>query len=141
MYFAQPLSADTLVSAAVSVVLPWSMWPMVPTLTCGLVRENTSLAIFPPQFQKQVAQMSSGFGVITFRKTKSCCWDLNPGPRPYQGSALPLSYSSDLFSPVFSPGHSPPLRKAGEGNRTPVVRSTSGLQPDAIGRSATCPCE
>src|ERR1700722_21015287 len=20
---------------------------------------------------------------------KSCCWDLNPGPRPYQGSALP----------------------------------------------------
>ena len=26
--------------AAVSVVLPWSMWPMVPTLTCGLVRSN-----------------------------------------------------------------------------------------------------
>ena len=29
----------------------------------------------------------------------SCCWDLNPGPLPYQGSALPLSYSSvvELF--------------------------------------------
>src|SRR5438270_11983821 len=31
--------------AALRVVLPWSMWPMVPTLTCGLVRTNTSLAI------------------------------------------------------------------------------------------------
>lgn len=25
-------------SAAVRVVLPWSTWPMVPMLTCGLVR-------------------------------------------------------------------------------------------------------
>ena len=31
--------------AAVSVVLPWSMWPMVPTLTWGLVRSNFFLAI------------------------------------------------------------------------------------------------
>src|SRR3990170_6586809 len=31
--------------AAVSVVLPWSMWPMVPTLMCGLVRTNFCLAI------------------------------------------------------------------------------------------------
>src|SRR6185436_19612542 len=45
MNFAQPLSAATLVNAAVSVVLPWSMWPMVPTLTCGLERSNFSLAI------------------------------------------------------------------------------------------------
>src|SRR5438093_6792797 len=43
--FAQPLSADTLVSAAVRVVLPWSMWPMVPTFTCGLLRSNFSLAM------------------------------------------------------------------------------------------------
>src|SRR5262245_22310749 len=43
--FAQPLSAATLVSAAVSVVLPWSMWPMVPTLTCGLERSNFSFAM------------------------------------------------------------------------------------------------
>src|SRR5260370_39447577 len=27
---------------------------------------------------------------------QSCCWGLNPGPRPYQGRALPLSYSSTL---------------------------------------------
>src|SRR5712664_2129235 len=35
MNFDQPLSAETLVSAAVRVVLPWSTWPMVPTLTYG----------------------------------------------------------------------------------------------------------
>ena len=45
MNFAQPLSADTLVRAAVRVVLPWSMWPMVPTFTCGLLRSNFSLAM------------------------------------------------------------------------------------------------
>ena len=39
------LSASTLVIAAVSVVLPWSMWPIVPTLTWGLVRSNVSLAM------------------------------------------------------------------------------------------------
>src|SRR5436190_4381226 len=33
-------SASTFVIAAVSVVLPWSMCPMVPTLRCGLVRSN-----------------------------------------------------------------------------------------------------
>src|SRR6478609_7728357 len=38
-------SAPILVSAAVSVVLPWSTWPIVPTLTCGLVRWNFSLDI------------------------------------------------------------------------------------------------
>src|SRR5436190_21059568 len=40
-----PASARTFVIAAVSVVLPWSMWPIVPTLTCGLVRSNFFLAI------------------------------------------------------------------------------------------------
>ena len=45
MNFAQPLSAATLVSAAVRVVLPWSMCPMVPTFTCGLLRSNFSLAM------------------------------------------------------------------------------------------------
>src|SRR5436190_14499568 len=45
MNFAQPLSAATFVSAAVRVVLPWSMWPMVPTFTCGLERSNFSLAM------------------------------------------------------------------------------------------------
>src|SRR5436190_21792839 len=38
------LSCSTLVIAAVSVVLPWSMCPMVPMFTCGLVRSNLALA-------------------------------------------------------------------------------------------------
>src|SRR5438105_2148791 len=45
MNFAQPLSEATLVSAAVKVVLPWSMCPIVPTFTCGLLRSNFSLAM------------------------------------------------------------------------------------------------
>src|SRR5918998_5675537 len=40
-----PRSASTFVIAAVSVVLPWSMWPIVPTLTCGFVRSNFCFAI------------------------------------------------------------------------------------------------
>src|SRR5882724_5645496 len=39
------VSAITFVSAAVSVVLPWSTCPIVPTFTCGLVRSNFSLDI------------------------------------------------------------------------------------------------
>src|SRR5487761_1525701 len=38
------LSCSTLVIAAVRVVLPWSMCPMVPMLTCGLVRWNFAFA-------------------------------------------------------------------------------------------------
>ncbi len=38
-------SASTLVIAAVNVVLPWSMWPMVPMLRWGLVRSNFAFAI------------------------------------------------------------------------------------------------
>src|ERR1700731_3586553 len=38
------LSCSTLVIAAVRVVLPWSICPMVPMLTCGLVRWNLAFA-------------------------------------------------------------------------------------------------
>src|SRR5271165_4716857 len=38
-------SDRTLVMAAVNVVLPWSMWPMVPTFTWGFERSNFFLAI------------------------------------------------------------------------------------------------
>src|SRR2546425_4894405 len=43
--FDQPLSAETFVSAAVKVVLPWSTCPIVPTFTCGLFRSNFAFAI------------------------------------------------------------------------------------------------
>ena len=32
--------------AAVSVVLPWSMWPIVPTLICGFDRSNFFFAMW-----------------------------------------------------------------------------------------------
>src|SRR5437660_12192073 len=37
--------ARTLVMAAVRVVLPWSMCPMVPTFTCGFVLSNFFFAM------------------------------------------------------------------------------------------------
>src|SRR5262245_38731680 len=43
-----PAAARTASNAAVRVVLPWSMCPMVPTLTCGFVRVKVSLAIVAP---------------------------------------------------------------------------------------------
>src|SRR5512138_655631 len=36
-------AAITFVSAAVSVVFPWSTCPIVPTFTCGFVRSNFAL--------------------------------------------------------------------------------------------------
>src|SRR5579859_2157331 len=36
---------STLVIAAVKVVLPWSTWPIVPMLQCGLLRSNFAFAI------------------------------------------------------------------------------------------------
>src|SRR5437870_3558732 len=45
-YFTLGFAFDsTLVIAAVSVVFPWSMCPIVPTFMCGLDRSNFSLAI------------------------------------------------------------------------------------------------
>src|SRR5437870_3707228 len=47
-YFTLGFAFDsTLVIAAVSVVFPWSMCPIVPTFMCGLDRSNFSLAIAP----------------------------------------------------------------------------------------------
>src|SRR5260370_40285610 len=45
---------STLVIAAVNVVLPWSMCPIVPMFTCGLLRSNFSFAISPSAPQIKV---------------------------------------------------------------------------------------
>src|SRR5215218_6441901 len=52
-------SASTFVIAAVRVVLPWSMWPIVPTLRCGLLRSNFCLAMlsFLPPLALRVDQL------------------------------------------------------------------------------------
>src|SRR6267154_706565 len=44
-YSPPPFRWRYLVIAAVRLVLPWSMWPIVPILTCGLVRSNFFLAM------------------------------------------------------------------------------------------------
>src|SRR5258706_13612579 len=50
-YSASPLRLRYLVIAAVSEVLPWSIWPIVPMFTCGLVRSNFFLATGPVSLQ------------------------------------------------------------------------------------------
>src|SRR5688572_6817687 len=63
MYFVPyPLSADTFVSAAVRVVLPWSTCPIVPTFTCGLFRSNLALAMVVLQIP---------YGVVSVTTTRS----------------------------------------------------------------------
>ncbi len=86
---------------------------MVPTLTCGFVRTKFSFATSLAQLP-----VTNGFLRIRHEPTRlfdmdsraswhvtgnlnrdrrrhdrqhtgSCCWDLNPGPRPYQGRTLP----------------------------------------------------
>src|SRR5688500_3534283 len=44
-YSAEPFRARYLEIAAVRLVLPWSMWPIVPMLTWGLLRSNFFLAM------------------------------------------------------------------------------------------------
>src|SRR5438874_13809741 len=66
--------------------------------------------------------------------TTSCCWDLNPGPPPYQGGALPtelqqrFGHLSAVNYPLFvvKPFASDHRQRttdnqAGEGNRTLVA--------------------
>src|SRR4026208_668327 len=73
------------------------MWPMVPTLQCGLVRTNCSLAIaFYLRWLLTDAKPTTD-KCYSLHITNSCCWDLNPGPPPYQGGALP----TELQQPIF----------------------------------------
>src|SRR5688500_17963664 len=59
------------VIAAVSVVLPWSTWPIVPTFTWGLVRSNLPFAMSYPLLLLIVVFLDDGvrhaprcFGVV-----------------------------------------------------------------------------
>src|SRR5437016_4610385 len=61
------LSCSTLVIAAVSVVLPWSMCPMVPILTCGLVRWNLAFATVSPRWLRSTRPGLHGWG-------RTDCW-------------------------------------------------------------------
>src|SRR5262245_37982921 len=109
------LAASTDVIAAVSVVLPWSTCPIVPTFTCGFLRSNLPFAIDDSE---------GGFA----SRTLSGCWcpwrGSNARPLPYQGSALPLSHMG-IDTGLDTDGQIPrPLTMtfgAGDGNRTRVI--------------------
>src|SRR5215218_2042909 len=104
------------------------MCPIVPTLTCGFVRVNVSLAIAsrltaslvfvwrgPAQPPHTSTTVRSGRGYPAawgrplgptrtariWASPKSCRWDLNPGPRPYQGRALPTEPRQRLIRDRF----------------------------------------
>src|SRR5687768_5182226 len=53
---------STFVIAAVKVVLPWSMCPIVPMFTCGFVRSNFAFAIapLPPVHDRRRVMKKSG---------------------------------------------------------------------------------
>src|SRR6266545_819027 len=83
-------SASTLVIAAVRVVLPWSTWPMVPTLTCGLERTNCCLVIgvlevrWPPRTARlRLAEANAGGASHTRAQNRADApgaWRSDPPP-------------------------------------------------------------
>src|ERR1700758_3831653 len=72
--------ASVLVIAAVSVVFPWSMCPIVPMLTCGLLRSNFSFAIY--------SLLASTEDVASSQE-----WD---EPLPYPDPAADLVNTNDI---------------------------------------------
>src|SRR5690349_3560807 len=73
---APPVFASVIVIAAVSVVLPWSTWPIVPMLQCGFVRSNFSLAIrvLPACFHEFGEDVGAGSGNRTrILSLEGCC--------------------------------------------------------------------
>src|SRR5688500_13998507 len=102
-------SAPIFVSAAVSVVLPWSTWPIVPTFTCGFLRSNFSLdmaacladcVVVATAFVESAAadRRSSVLAVMDDRTSKWCSrMESNHRPPPYQGGALPTELREQLL--------------------------------------------
>src|SRR5215475_5515079 len=71
MNVAPPVSASTLVIAAVSDVFPWSTCPIVPTLQCGFVRSNFAFAIvLDPVFSHGPAAGASTLGAGGGNRTR-----------------------------------------------------------------------
>src|SRR5271156_1769826 len=107
---------STFVIAAVSVVLPWSMCPIVPTFTCGLLRSNFSFAISPRSLlglrDRSLIQRRRAIN-LSYRMTnpkfskppaRFAQWsggrDLNPRPSAWKAETLPLSYPRSYLQPL-----------------------------------------
>ena len=70
---APPSAAKTFVIAAVNVVLPWSICPMVPMLMCGLFRSNLAFAtfvlpLFVPSGKTRIGQTTAAVRQIRNRR-------------------------------------------------------------------------
>src|SRR5215213_8153987 len=120
------LSCSTLVIAAVSVVLPWSMCPMVPMLTCGLVRSNLALATGAPS--GFLASRSRGVDGILVCADRGVPVNSGAGDRPSQNGSC--SHCSPQGLEVASLPR-PPARAARSARRTrcarPVTKRASSL--------------
>src|SRR5450755_4003864 len=112
---APPVSARTFVIAAVSDVLPWSTWPIVPMLQCGLFRSNLAFAIvaYPSFFMSGVSRDKTrlrrsalrrfGFGG-QLRGTAGKLErveGIEPSSSAWKAVALPLSYTRLIRIPSF----------------------------------------
>src|SRR5438445_1733770 len=113
---------STFVIAAVNVVLPWSMCPIVPMFTCGFVRSYFAFAITDLRWPRQSS-----------RGQWSPCPGLNRRPRPYQGRALPTELHGRVQSswgPRNGP-QTPDVRRPRQSRGAPRYRleRETGFEP------------
>src|SRR3954465_8111232 len=134
MNFAQPLSADTFVRAAVRVVLPWSMWPMVPTFTCGLLRSNFSLAMSAILALRSCdgADVQDRTGDLVLTKDALCqlsyIGDLDPWAQPVRVSSAFTSRNSSGRRRSFDRHSGHPERRRGMERETGIEPATNSLE-------------
>src|SRR5436305_10739984 len=89
---------NTFVIAAVNVVLPWSMCPIVPTFTCGFDRSNFSFAmVFVPLCRRLKPTLNLCFSLpsayaLGYRYCLRCA-DSVRARRPYLHNQNPYAYS------------------------------------------------
>src|SRR4029453_9711236 len=118
-------SCSTLVIAAVKVVFPWSMCPIVPMLTCGFVRSNFAFATeappgFSPRRSRGVSWVTSQLADLT--RPKFCGRFRSGQTQSLWSISFPPCFLNDLLGDV--------LRGLSVGVELHRVRSlTRGLGP------------
>src|SRR6478752_6324523 len=152
------LSARTFVIAAVRVVLPWSTWPMVPMLTCGLLRSNFAFATAgPPQdlmMRRATSVLSSGRqGVGGWIWTGIA---VEPGPVPvglaprrprlwrvrtatHSGQSVPLSYFLARNRLLVPTRHWPSLCAMTNARNSPDCSTAAMALSAGVGTGSCCP--
>src|SRR6185312_13024878 len=122
---APPVFARILVIAAVSDVLPWSTWPIVPMLQCGLFRSNFAFVMVSRPSMPQNLTHKSGAG---------------DGNRTRIASLEGWSSTIELHPQLLNRATLARCTAGGGGRiRTFVDAKSADLQSAAIDRSATPP--